>query len=72
MTVPLVMGYFKMNSAKRINELLHSPGIPVWQRNYYERLVGAVHEPPPQGLDRVRRYIRSNPGRWHEERENKA
>jgi hypothetical protein len=75
MTVPLVMGYFKMNSARRINELLHSPGIPVWQRNYYERIVHdapvrGIHEFPVRGLDSVRRYIRLNPERWQEDVEH--
>jgi REP element-mobilizing transposase RayT len=70
MTIPLVMGYFKMNSAKRINELLRSPGIPVWQRNYYERIVRdapvrGIHEFPLRGLDQIRLYIRLNPERWH-------
>jgi REP-associated tyrosine transposase len=40
MILPLVVGYFKMNTAKRINEILGAQGIPVWQRNY-----GACPEP---------------------------
>jgi hypothetical protein len=40
MLLPLVVGYFKMNTAKRINAILGSQGVPVWQRNY-----GACPEP---------------------------
>jgi REP element-mobilizing transposase RayT len=76
MTIPLVLGYFKMNSAKKINILLQSPGVPVWQRNYYERIirespVREIHEFPVQGIDQVRLYIRLNPERWLEDEENK-
>ncbi|HEY3311150.1 MAG TPA: transposase [Anaerolineales bacterium] len=30
---------FKSFSARRINELRKTPGIPVWQRNYYEHII---------------------------------
>ncbi|MCX6082333.1 MAG: hypothetical protein NTW32_22625 [Chloroflexi bacterium] len=30
---------FKSFSARRINELRKMPGIPVWQRNYYEHII---------------------------------
>ena len=79
MTLPLVMGYFKMNSAKRINELLHSSGVPVWQRNYYEHIVRdtpvtTIHESPlrERSLDAVRLYIHLNPERWQEDKENRS
>jgi len=39
MTLPKVVGYLKMNSAKRINQSRNTPGIRVWQRNYYERVI---------------------------------
>jgi hypothetical protein len=37
----------------------------LWQRNYYERVIRNDRE-----LDRVRRYIRDNPLKWHLDREN--
>jgi len=37
----------------------------VWQRNYYEHVIR--HE---RTLDHVRDYIRSNPARWAQDREN--
>ncbi len=39
---------FKSAATKRINELRHSPGEPVWQRNYYDRVIrsdDAAHVP---------------------------
>lgn len=71
MTLPLVMGYFKMNSAKRINELLKSPGIPVWHRNYYEHIVrGDITNSPEKTIDAIRKYIHYNPSRWNDNEEN--
>jgi REP element-mobilizing transposase RayT len=59
MTIPLVVGYFKMNTAKRINQLRGTPGRRVWQRDYYERVIRNERH-----LYAVRRYIRDNPACW--------
>ena len=50
---------FKSAATKRINELRHSPGEPVWQRNYFDRVIRSDDE-----LYRARRYILTNPDRW--------
>jgi hypothetical protein len=34
-TLGTVVNAFKMVSAKQINQLRGTPGLPVWQRNYY-------------------------------------
>jgi REP element-mobilizing transposase RayT len=39
--------------------------IPVWQRNYYERMIR--NEPE---MDRITRYIESNPTQWADDDEN--
>ncbi len=65
MLLPLVIGYFKMNSAKRINQILESPGTPVWQRNYYERVIRNETE-----LNAIRKYIQNNPSQWGLDQEN--
>ncbi|MBZ5670947.1 MAG: hypothetical protein LAO04_14615 [Acidobacteriia bacterium] len=49
----------------RINELRHSPGAPVWERNYHEHIIRS-----PQELDIIRDYIRHNPLRWACDRYN--
>ena len=59
MTIPLVIGYFKMNSAKRINLLRGTPGTPVWQRNYYDHI---LHE--DRECNELIEYIFTNPLRW--------
>jgi hypothetical protein len=57
---------FKMVSAKQINQLRGTPGLPVWQRNYYEHIVRNEAE-----LERIRDYIRANPAKWDEDPENR-
>jgi len=53
-----IIRQFKTFSAWRINELRKTPGIPVWQRNYYESIIrGQVN------LDKVQGYIYTNPQR---------
>ncbi len=65
MLLPLVIGYFKMNSAKRINQILGSQGAPIWQRNYYEHIIRDKRE-----LSRIRQYICANPLQWELDSEN--
>lgn len=56
---------FKSMSTRRINTLRGTPGVPVWQRNYYERVIRSEEE-----LSRVRQYITQNPTRWATDEEN--
>jgi putative transposase len=60
-----LVGAFKTVSTKRINGIRSTPGLPVWQRNYYERVIRSDEE-----LKRVRQYIIDNPAHWEEDREN--
>jgi REP element-mobilizing transposase RayT len=55
---------FKSYSAKRINQVTKSGGKPVWQRNYYERVIRNERE-----LNAVREYIRNNPMKWELDQE---
>ncbi|MFN7962334.1 MAG: transposase [Thermoanaerobaculia bacterium] len=66
-TLGQVVAYFKYQSSKLINNLRVTPGVPVWQRNYFEHIVR--HQ---QSLERIRDYIENNPLRWHLDRENPA
>jgi putative transposase len=54
-----VIQNFKSVSTRKINTFRHTPGAPVWQRNYYERVIRGQ-----QGLDAVRSYIQANPLHW--------
>ena len=56
---------FKTFSARRINEMRGTPGTPVWQRNYFERIVRNDGE-----LNKIREYIHTNPLRAETDWEN--
>jgi len=58
---------FKSSTAKHINASRTTPGAPVWQRNYYERVVRNDRE-----LAKIREYILTNPIQWAMDRENPA
>lgn len=60
-----LIGAFKTVSTKHINVIRNTPGAPVWQRNYYERIVRNE-----KALINIRRYIAENPLRWAFDAEN--
>ena len=62
MTLSKIVGYLKMNAAKEINQFRDNPGVPVWQRNYYERVIRDEQE-----LAMIRQYIVDNPVKWDED-----
>ena len=66
-SLPTIVRSFKSATTKRINDLRQTPGLPVWQRNYYEHVIRNE-----QSLDRIREYISNNPARWDFDRENPA
>lgn len=57
--LPEIVRAFKSFSARRINHLRGTPGIPVWQRNYYERIIRDQVE-----YKRICDYILTNVQRW--------
>ena len=65
--LPEIVRALKTFSARRINDIRHTPGAPVWQRNYYEHIVRGDGE-----LLRVREYIVNNPMEWENDRENSS
>jgi len=67
MLLPLAVGFFKMQAARRINHLRDTTGVPVWHRNYYEHVIR-----DELSLDRIRRYTEENPLQWTEDEENPA
>jgi putative transposase len=50
---------FKSVVTKQINQLRDMPGVPFWQRNYWEHVVRDEAD-----LNRIREYIENNPARW--------
>ncbi len=63
--LPEIVRGFKTFSARRINERRGTPGVPVWQRNYYEHIVRDEH-----ALRRIQNYILHNPANWELDIEN--
>jgi putative transposase len=61
-----IIGSFKAFSAREINKIRKLKGVPVWQRNYYERIIRTETE-----LDYVRQYIVNNPINWQIDINNK-
>lgn len=56
---------FKTFSSRRINEVRGTPGISVWQRNYWEHVIR-----DQDSFNRIHDYIMTNPLRWHLDKEN--
>ena len=65
MLLPKVIGYFKMNTAKRVNKMHDTRGASLWQRNYYEHVIRSEDE-----LQQIQEYILNNPARWFEDPDN--
>ena len=63
--LPEIVRAFKTFSSRRINETRNNPGVPLWQRNYYEHIIRDEQE-----LHAIREYIRYNPLKWDEDEEN--
>lgn len=51
-----LLAQFKASTTRMVNEIEGTPGARLWQRNYFERVIGGAKE-----LARVRRYITNNP-----------
>lgn len=65
--LPEIVRQFKTFSARRINAQRGTPGLPIWQRNYFEHVIRNE-----QSLNRIRQYIADNPQRWAFDQENPA
>jgi REP-associated tyrosine transposase len=63
--LPEIVRAFKTFSARRLNKIRGIRGIPLWQRNYFERVVR-----DPDEMNRIRQYIANNPARWTDDENN--
>jgi len=50
---------FKCVTAVKINQHRQTPGVPLWQRGYYDHVVRNEAD-----LTRIREYIANNPAQW--------
>jgi REP element-mobilizing transposase RayT len=64
-TLGKIIAYFKYQSTKYVNQLHKTPGIKLWQRNYYEHIIRDENE-----INRIRKYIIENPLKWDMDNEN--
>ena len=62
MILPKFIGKFKMLTAKRVNRLGETPGKPLWQKSYWDRIIRDEED-----LNRIRQYIRNNPSQWEKD-----
>jgi putative transposase len=65
MKLPKIIGRYKMITAKEINILRRSSGVPIWQRGYYEHIIRNERE-----LNNIHDYIANNPVKWFYDDEN--
>jgi putative transposase len=56
---------YKSSVTYQINRLRNSPGLPVWQRNYYEHIIRDQNE-----LQSITQYILTNTELWNDDPEN--
>jgi REP element-mobilizing transposase RayT len=61
----VIVRAFKSVTTKRINRLLSIRNRPLWQRNYYERVIRNDDE-----FQCIRQYIIDNPAEWAEDKNN--
>jgi len=64
-TVGEIVRAFKARCTHAINKIRNTPGVPVWQHNYYEHIIRDERE-----LYAIRQYLRYNPLKWDEDEEN--
>jgi REP element-mobilizing transposase RayT len=62
--LPEIVRALKSFSARRINAVQQTPGLPVWQRNYYEHIIRNDDE-----MALIAAYIRENPASWQSDKE---
>lgn len=62
-----IVAGFKYRATKPLNTARGTPGAPLWQRGYHDRIARG-----PRSLDAFRRYSANNPFAWADDEENPA
>jgi len=63
--LPEIVRALKTFSSRQINKRRNTSGTPVWQRNYFDRVIRNETE-----LYKIREYIRNNPLQWELDENN--
>ena len=58
-TLGQIVGFLKYGVSKRINCIRKTPGVKLWQQNYYEHIIRNKNE-----YSRITKYIENNPIKW--------
>ncbi|MCK9202147.1 MAG: transposase [Gallionella sp.] len=61
-SLPTIVRAFKSAVTKHINGIRQSPGVSIWQRNYYEHVIRNEAD-----YRQIAEYIIDNPRRWEED-----
>jgi REP element-mobilizing transposase RayT len=64
-TLGQIIGYFKYQTTKYINEIDGTYGKKTWQRNYFEQIIRTEND-----LLKICEYIKTNPQNWFNDKEN--
>ena len=64
-SIPTIIRLFKASTTKQINQVRHTSGTSIWQRNYYEHVIRNEED-----LKQIREYIVNNPRKWELDSEN--
>ncbi len=59
-TLGEIIRKFKYETTKQINIVRNSPGVKVWQRNYYEHIIRS-----DRAHQIICQYIHQNPSKWN-------
>ncbi len=62
-TIPTIIRGYKSSVTKQINRLREMPGVPVWQRNYYEHIIR-----DKKTYHKISEYIINNPIHWQDDK----
>ena len=65
-TLSEIVRQFKTFSARRINALRETVGVSVWQRSFYDHIIGIDRE-----YSQIEEYILDNPREWAWDEENR-
>jgi len=60
----IIQNFYSVTTRK-INRIRKTPGLKLWQRNYFDRIIRNENE-----LNKIREYIINNPLKWHLDKEN--
>jgi putative transposase len=66
-SVSAIIQQYKSIVTKRINTMRDTPGTPVWQRSFHNRIIRNE-----EALNKARQYVENNPARWAFDEENPA